>query len=413
MGKRKAVVTGIGLVSPLGSDRETTFAGLLEGRSGAGPITRFDASGYPVRFACEVKDFWPEERLGTREARRMDLFTQFAVAASEEALADSGLELEKEDLRRVGVILGTGIGGITELEAQKVVTIERGPSRVSPLLVPKMMFNAHTGQVALRFGFQGPNYAVGSACASACHAIGVALRNIQLGEAEVVLTGGSEAAVTTLAVAGFANMKALSRRNDDPTRASRPFDAGRDGFVLGEGAGILVLEEEEHARRRGARIYAEVLGFGATDDAFHITAPDESGEGPARAVRLALKDAGVDPGEVGYVNAHGTSTELNDKMETRVLKKVFGDHARNLWVNSTKSMLGHLLGASGGVEFATTCLSLHRGVFHPTINQETPDPDCDLDSIPNEAREGDIRLAICNSFGFGGTNACLVAGRSA
>lgn len=411
MSKRRAVITGIGTVSGLGNSTEDTFSRLIRGESGAGQITKIDTTGFSTTIACEVKDFDPTSRINPRDVRRMDPFAQYAVYCSIEALQDAGLDLGKEDPNRIACIMGTGIGGITEIEAQKTKILEKGPRFCSPMLVPKMMFNSLTGYVALTHGIKGPNYATGSACASATHAIGVALRTIQYGDSDVVFTGGSEAAVSSLGICGFSSMKALSARNDDPSKASRPFDKNRDGFVLGEGCSVLILEERERALARGAEIYAEVIGFGATDDAYHLTAPDPSGQGPSNCMLAAIGDAQLNPDQIDYVNAHGTSTPLNDKTETKALKLTFGDHASKLAISSTKSMIGHLLGASGAVECAMTAVSLKKGILHPTINQETPDPDCDLDYIPNVAREANVRYAISNSFGFGGTNACLAFAR--
>ncbi len=412
MSKRRVVVTGLGLVTPVGQGAERVFEALLAGRSGIGRITHFDTDTpeWSVHIAGEVRDL-DTGNLDPRALKRMDPFTQYAVVASHEAVLDSGLDLDKEDRTRIAVLMGTGIGGICELEIQCGVLREKSPRRVSPLTVPRMMFNAHTGMIALEHGLLGPNYAIGSACASSNHAIGIALRTIQYGDADIVFTGGSEAALTPVGVASFMTMKALSTRNEEPERASRPFDKGRDGFVMGEGGAVLILEEREHALRRGARIYAEVKGFGSSDDAHHITAPEESAEGMLRSMQLALADARIAPDQVGYVNCHGTSTELNDKTECLALKRCFADHAKKLQVSSTKSMIGHLLGASGAVELAVTCLSLHHGRLHPTINQDEPDPDCDLDTIPNVAREARIEYAISNSFGFGGTNATIAIQR--
>ncbi|MFQ5504306.1 MAG: beta-ketoacyl-ACP synthase II [Planctomycetota bacterium] len=411
MTKRRVVVTGLGLVSPVGVGCQATWDSLLAGRSGIRTIQKFDIADHACRIGGEVWDFHPEEFVDSRLIKRMDPFTQYAAVASVEAMRDAGIDMDKEDPSRIACIMGTGIGGIHELESQKERLMEKAPRFVSPLLVPRMMFNAFTGMIALMHGLKGQNFATGSACASASHALGVALRTIQYGDADVVVSGGAEHAMTPLSLAGFTNMKAVSRRNAEPDRASRPFDRDRDGFVMGDGGGVVVLEERERALKRGAPVYAELLGFGASDDAFHMTAPDESAEGPVRAMECALRDAGVDPDRVGYVNAHGTSTPLNDKTETQALKILFGDHARKLQISSTKSMIGHLLGASGAIEFAAVCLSLHHGKLHPTINYETPDPDCDLDYVPGEAREAQVACAISNSFGFGGTNACLVAAR--
>lgn len=405
-------MTGMGLVTPVGQGKERVFQALLAGQSGIGPITHFDTSdpAWSVRIAGEIPDF-DTSSVDPRTLKRMDRFTQYAVVASNEAMQDADLNLESEDRTRFAVIMGTGIGGITELEHQCGVLREQSPRRVSPLTVPRMMFNAHTGMIALEHGLLGPNYAAGSACASSNHAIGIAMRTIQYGDADVVISGGSEAAITPVGVASFMTMKALSKHSGDPAKASRPFDKGRNGFVMGEGGAVLVLEERERAIKRGARIYAELCGFGSSDDAHHLTAPEESGEGMLRSMQLALQDAQMSPESVGYVNCHGTSTQLNDKTECHALKRCFGDHAKRLQISSTKSMIGHLLGASGAVELAVTSLSLFHGKLHPTINQDEPDPDCDLDTIPNEAREARIESAISNSFGFGGTNATLAIRR--
>ncbi len=415
MTKRRVVVTGIGLISPLGNSREETFEALLAGKNGISTITHFDSSEFACQIAGEVRDLDPVFLLGSRAARRMDPHCQYGVAAAIEAMDDANLGTERGlggiDPTRIACILGTGIGGILEVEQQRLRLAEKGPRWVSPMLVPKMMFNAVTAQIALRYGLKGPNFAIGSACASSSHAIGTAMRTVQFGDSDIVVTGGAEAAVTPLGIAGFSSMKALATRNDAPELASRPFDLERSGFVMGEGAGVLVLEELEHAKNRGAKIYAELLGFGASDDAFHLTAPDETGSGPAQAVRMALNDGKISPDQVGYINAHGTSTKLNDRMETKVLKAVFGSRAQEIPISSTKSMIGHLLGASGSVEFAVTCLSLARGFLHPTRNYETPDPECDLDYIPGKARQIEIQYGISNSFGFGGTNCCLLAGK--
>lgn len=411
MSRRRVVITGLGAVTPLGTDLATTWEKLLAGESGAGPITRFDTGKHTTRFACEVWGWDPEKWFSKPEARKLDRYTQFLLVAADEAMRHSGIDMERTDRNRAGCILGTGIGGIHEIEASKVLQVERGADRISPFFIPKMMANAMAGQAAIRFGLRGTCFATSSACASASHAIGLALRSIQWGECDVMLTGGSEAATTELGLAGFCSLRALSTRNDDPKRASRPFDKDRDGFVMGEGAAVLVLEELEHARARGANIVGELLGFGSTDDAHHITAPAEDGDGPSRAMEQALRDAGIRPEQVAYVNAHGTSTELNDKIETRAIKRVFGDHARKLAVSSTKSMVGHLLGASGAIELAVAALSVQTGRVHPTINYTTPDPDCDLDYVPNTAREMAVDFAISNSLGFGGHNTCLLVGR--
>ena len=410
---RRVVVTGIGAVTSLGLDAASTFEGLIESRSGIGPITHFDPKDYATRFAGEVRGFDPTTVLEAHEARRLDPFTLFAMAAAKEALGDSGLEIAKEDATRVGCIVGVGIGGLTDIEAQHHVLLERGPRRVNPFFIPKIMMNAAAGQISIRWGLQGPNYATASACASSAHAIGLAAQSIRWNEADAMLAGGSEAAVTTLGISGFNALKALSTRNDAPEKASRPFDRDRDGFVMGEGGGALILEELEHARRRGARIYAEVKGFGMSADAHHITAPAPEGEGARRAMAMALRDARLDAAEVQYVNAHGTSTPINDPLETAAIKGAFGDHARRLVVSSSKSMIGHLLGGSGAVEAVISVLSVHRGVVHPTANLENPDPECDLDYCPGAAREMEVRNALSNSLGFGGHNACVLVGKPA
>lgn len=410
---RRVVITGLGTVNALGSDVKTSWPRMLAGENGVGPITKFAAEDLAVRFAASV-DWNPEAMFSGPEFRKLDPFTMFALKATDEALRDSGLEPDKvsEELRESwGAIVGTGIGGITGIVEQHNEMMERGPRRVSPHFIPKIMANAVSGQVAIRHGLLGSAFTTSSACASSGHAIAMAMLAIRTGELDVVVTGGAESATTRLSVSGFANMKALSTRNDAPDKASRPFDKDRDGFVMGEGAGILVFEELEHAKKRGARIYAEVKGYGSTDDAYHITAPKEDGAGPARAFRLAIKMAGIDPETVHYVNAHGTSTPYNDAIETRALKRYFGDHARKLMISSTKSMIGHLLGASSAVELVATALSVHEGRIHPTRNLETPDPECDLDCVPGAARELKIRNAISNSLGFGGHNISICIGQ--
>jgi 3-oxoacyl-[acyl-carrier-protein] synthase II len=410
MTRRRVVITGMGTVNPLGSRVSEYWQNVLAGKSGIGPIRQFDTSAFKVNFGGEVKDFNPEAYFDTRMARRLDRFTQFAMIAAMEAVQDSGMDFGREDPFRCGVILGSGIGGLNEFEEQHTVYMKDGPRRLSPFVIPKMIANSASGNVSIHFGLCGPNTAVSTACASAANAIGDALRTIQYGDADVMVTGGCEAAITPMGLGGFIASRALSTRNDSPETASRPFDKDRDGFILSEGAGVLVLEEIEHARRRDARVYAEVLGVGCTADAHHITAPHPEGAGATRAMLLALRDAHVNPDEVQYVNAHGTSTPLGDEAETRALKNVFGEHARKLAVSSTKSMLGHLLGASGGVELIVTALSIRHSVIHGTINYQTPDPVCDLDYVPNAAREMRVRRAISNSFGFGGHNCCLVIG---
>ena len=411
MAKRRVVITGLGVITSLGRNKEEFWKAVCEGRSGVSTVTRFDMADFEVRIASWIPDFDPDPIIPPREARRVDRYAQFAIVAADEAVRDSGLDIEREDPSRCGVIVGTGIGGLEEIEVQKTTLLQRGPGRVSPFLIPKMMANSAAGLLAIRFGFKGPSAAVSTACASANHAMGDAYLQVASGMADVVLTGGSEATITPLGFAGFIACKALSKRNDEPQRASRPFDRERDGFVMGEGAGILVFEELEHAKARGANIYAEVLGFGATTDAHHITAPEPEGSGAALAMTLALRDAGLRPSDVAYINAHGTSTPLNDAMETRAIKRALGDHARKVAISSTKSMIGHLLGASGGAEMVVTALTISRGVITPTINYENPDPECDLDYVPNSAREADVPVAMCNSFGFGGHNASIVLGK--
>ncbi len=410
---RRVVITGTGLVTPVGLDVQESWAALLDGRSGAGPITQFDASGHKVRFACEVKDFDPSPYIDRKEVNRTDRFSQFAIATAVQAMKEAGLDetFDSLDSERFGVIVGSGIGGIHTFEEQHGRAMEKGPGRVSPFFVPMFISDIAAGLVSIRYNARGPNYCTVSACASGAHAVGLAFRSIRHGEADVMLAGGTEASVTPLTIAGFANMTALSTRNDDPQRASRPFDAGRDGFVLGEGAGMLVLEELEHARARGAAIIAEVVGFGQTADAYHITAPAEGGEGAVRAMRAALREAGADAGEVGYVNAHGTSTPANDRNESAAIRTVLGDHARDVIVGSTKSMTGHTLGAAGGLEAVISALVCREGRIPPTINYETPDPDCDLNYGTDGMLERPVQLALSNSFGFGGHNVCLAIRR--
>ena len=409
--RRRVVVTGVGMVAPVGVGREACWENLVAGRSGIGPITRFDASDFNTHFAGEVPDFDPTRWIPKREVKRMDPFAHYAVAAAREAAEDSGLDMASEDPTRCGCIIGSGVGGLSTIEEQYERFRAKGPSKISAFLVPKMMANAASGQVAIALGLKGPNHATVSACASGADSLGDALRLVQDGWADVVVAGGSEAPVTFLGVGGFNSLKALSTRNDDPQAASRPFDRDRDGFVVGEGAGVLVLEELKRAKKRGAHIYAEFLGFGASCDAFHITAPDETADGPARAMRTALEDAGLEPADVDYINAHGTSTLYNDKVETAAIKLVFGDAAARLAVSSTKSMTGHLLGASGAVEAAVLALAIERGAVPPTINYQTPDPECDLDYVPNQAREMQVRAALSNSLGFGGHNSVLCMGK--
>jgi 3-oxoacyl-[acyl-carrier-protein] synthase II len=407
---RRVVITGMGTVNALSLDLMGYWRALLEGRSGVGLIEQFDATSFKVKIAGEVKGFRPEEHLEPKLARRLDRFTQLALVAARSAVKDSGLDLSKEDPYRCGVIVGSGIGGLNEFEDQHGRYLKDGPGRISPFVIPKMIVNAAPGNISIELGLSGPNTAVATACASAANAVEDAYHAIGWGKADVMLSGGTESSITPMGMGGFISARALSTRNDAPHKASRPFDKDRDGFVMSEGAGIVVLEELEHARKRGAHIYAELLGCASTADAHHITAPHPCGAGAVKAMELALRDARVNPDEVQYVNAHGTSTELGDVVETKAIKQVFGEHARRLAVSSTKSMLGHLLGASGGVELIATALTIKHGVIHPTINLETPDPECDLDYVPNRAREGRVRRAISNSFGFGGHNCCLVVG---
>ena len=411
--RRRVVVTGLGAVTPVGNDVATTWRALLAGVSGGAIITNFDPSRFKVRFACEVKGFDPLAFMDRKEAKRSDVYTQFALAAAVEAMADAGFGADGYVPEDTGVIIGSGIGGLKIFEEQHDVYRELGPSKISPFFIPMFITDMAAGIVSMRFGAKGPNYATVSACSTSAHAIGDAFRTIQYGDADVMITGGSEAAVTPMSIGGFANMTALSTRNDDPATASRPFDRGRDGFVMGEGAGVVILEELEHARRRGARIYSEIVGYGATGDAYHITGQPEDHEGLQRAMRRALKDAGIAPSDVQYVNAHGTSTPLNDPNEIRAIKKVFGDHAATLNVSSTKSATGHMLGAAGGVEFIFSTLAIVNGVVPPTINHFTPDPECDLDITPNVAVERDVRVALSNSSGFGGHNVSLAVQRYA
>ena len=411
---RRVAITGLGVVSPLGNDVATTWDGLVAGKSGAGPITKFDPTKLRVRFACEVKGFDPLQYIEKKEARRYDLFAQFSMGASVQAVRDSCIEKTGTlDPKRVGVIIGTGTGGIATFEENMRAYVEKGPDRVSPFFVPMFMANVASALVSMRYGFQGPNYATVSACASSGHAVGDAMRTIQRGEADVMIAGGSEAAITPLAIASFANMKALSERNDDPQTASRPFDKDRDGFVMGDGAATVILEDWDRAKARGARIYAELVGYGATADAHHITAPAPDGSGAQEAMRLAMKDGAIKANEVGYVNAHGTSTPYGDAAETAAVKSVFGDQARKLIFGSTKSMTGHLLGAAGALELAVCTLALHHGVIPPTINQFNVDPACDLDSAPNKAVQRTLDVALSNSFGFGGHNVTLAVRRVA
>lgn len=405
---KRAVITGVGAVTPVGIGKEEMWKNIKDGVCGIERITRFDASEFSCQIAAEVKDFDPSLYMEKKEAKRMDLFVQYAVAGAKMAIEDAGLDMQKEEPTRVGVMLGSGIGGITTLCEQHEKLLEKGPGKVSPFMIPMMISNMAVGQVAITFGCKGVNLTAVSACASGTDAIGQALYAIRRGDADVMITGGSEATVCPLALAGFASMKALSTRNDNPKGACSPFDAGRDGFVMGEGSGILVLEELEHAKARGAHIIAEVVGYASTNDAYHMTAPAPEGEGGARCMEAAVKDAGIEPSAVGYINAHGTSTPYNDKFETMAIKAVFDDHAYKLAVSSTKSMTGHMLGAAGGVEGIITALAIEDGFLPPTVNYVTPDPECDLDYVVNTGRPADIQYAVSNSLGFGGHNASIV-----
>ncbi len=405
---RRVVVTGLGLVTPVGNSVEATWSALMAGRSGVDSIKKFDVEKFPVRFAAEVKNFDPLDYVEKKEARKMGAFIHYAIAAADEAMKDSGLEITDENSEQVGTYISSGIGDFWAIEREHSKLLNDGPGRVSPFFIPSAIVNLAAGQVSIRHGAKGPNSATATACAAGAHAIGDSLKIIQRGDADVMICGGAESAITPMSVAGFAAMRALSTRNDDPQHASRPFERDRDGFVIGEGAGLMILEELESARRRGARIYAELVGYGMTADAFHITMPDETGSGAIRVMQKALKDAGVEPEVVGYINAHGTSTPYNDKFETAAIKKTFGEHAYQLAVSSTKSMTGHLLGAAGGIEGVFSVLAITRGIIPPTINYVNPDPDCDLDYVPNEPRETRIDYALSNSFGFGGTNAALL-----
>jgi 3-oxoacyl-[acyl-carrier-protein] synthase II len=415
MDRRRVVVTGLGALTPVGNTAEEFWAGLSQGRSGIGPITKFDAhekdaSGryrYASRIGGEIRNFDPLAYVDKKEARRLDPYLQYAIACAAMAVEDAGLDVARVNGDRFGVLIGSAIGGLHTLLEAEHVRLEKGPERVSPFTIPMLIINMASGLVSMRFGAKGPNSAVVTACATGNHAIGDAFKIIQRGDADVMIAGGAEAIIVPVTIAAFCAMKALSTRNDAPEKASRPFDAGRDGFVASEGGGIVVLETLDHARRRDARIYAEVIGYGMTGDAYHMTAPDPEADGASRAMRAALRDGGLEPAAVGYINAHGTSTPYNDKFETMAIKRVFGDHARRLAVSSTKSMTGHCLGAAGGVEAIATALTIYHGLLPPTINYDTPDPECDLDYVPNHARKQDVEVALNNAFGFGGTNATL------
>ena len=408
MEKRRVVVTGVGLVTALGTGTEETWKGLCDGRSGVGPISRFDSTEFSTKIAAEVKDFDPLRWFDKKDLKKMDFFIYYAVAAADFAMKQSGLVIDQDLSERVGVFIGSGIGGFTVIEREHKALLEGGPRKISPFFIPSSIINLAAGQVSIRFGARGPNSAPCTACSSGAHAVGDAFRVISRGDADAMICGGSEAAITPMGVGGFAAMRALSTRNDEPMRASRPFDAERDGFVVGEGAGVLVLEELEYAKRRGAKIIAELAGYGMSGDAFHITLPPDDGRGAHRVMLNALTDAGIQPEEVGYINAHGTSTPPNDRIESYAIKQLFGTHAKNLAVSSTKSMIGHLLGAAGAVEAGIASLVVERGILPPTINYENPDPECDLDYVPNQMRKKDVRYALSNSFGFGGTNAALL-----
>ncbi|MGE5189096.1 MAG: beta-ketoacyl-ACP synthase II [Gemmatimonadota bacterium] len=410
---RRVVVTGLGAVTPLGVGIGPTWEAVLAGRSGVGPITKFDPSQFATTFAAEVRGFQAEDFIDRKEIKRMDAFIHYAMASAHFAMADSGLAIDEGNAPRVGVFMGSGLGGLSTLERYHQAYLEEGVRKISPFFIPMLISNLAPGHIAIRYGAKGPNITTTTACAASSHAIGEAALAIRRGVCDAVIAGGAEATITPMGLGGFCAMRALSTRNDDPARASRPFDRDRDGFVMGEGAAILILEELEHARKRGARIYAELRGYGASGDAYHVTAPSPNGEGAARCMQAALDDAGVNPGDVDYVNAHGTSTPYNDQFETMAIKTVFGEHARKMMVSSTKSMTGHLLGAAGAVESVFSVLALREGVVPPTINYTTPDPECDLDYVPNVARRQAIRYALSNSFGFGGTNSCLLFGRFA
>ena len=407
--KRRVVVTGLGLITPVGLSVESTWASLTAGRSGVGYIQKFDTEKFSVKIAAEVNDFDPLKYVEKKEARKMGAFIHYAIAASDEAMRDSGLRITDDISERVGTYISSGIGDFWAIEREHSKLLNEGPGRVSPFFIPSAIVNLAAGQVSIRVGAKGPNSATATACSAGAHAIGDSLKIIERGDADVMICGGAESAITPMSVAGFAAMRALSTRNDDPPAASRPFERDRDGFVLGEGAGLMILEELEFAKARGAKIYAELVGYGMTADAFHITMPDETASGAVRVMNMALRDAGVSPDAVDYLNAHGTSTPYNDKFETLAIKKTFGEHAYKLAVSSTKSMTGHLLGAAGGIEAVFSVLAVHRRTLPPTINYVTPDPECDLDYVPNEAREvPEVRYALSNSFGFGGTNAALL-----
>ena len=406
--KRRVVITGLGMVTPLGTGVEKNWGALCTGKSGVGPITKFDVTPFPCRIAGEVKDFDSRDFLDKQQVRRFDIFIHYAVASSRMAMEDSGLKIDSKNSHRVGCLTGSGLGGLSMLEHYHKILLERGPKRISPFFIPGIIANMAPGQIAIEFGAKGPNLSIETACAASCHSVGESFRLIRDDMADAMITGGAEAVITPLALGGFCSMKALTTRNDAPEKASRPFDLDRDGFVMGEGAGILILEEMNQALQRGAPIYAEVAGYGLSGDAYHVSAPDPEGAGAILCMTMALKDAGLKPDDVDYINAHGTSTKLNDDSETKAVKAVFGDHAYKLAMSSTKSMTGHLLGGAGGVEAIYMALAIKQGILPPTINYETPDPDCDLDYVPNVSRVAKVRAAMSNSFGFGGTNGSLI-----
>jgi 3-oxoacyl-[acyl-carrier-protein] synthase II len=406
--RKRVVITGLGLVIPIGIGVETAWKNVCEGRSGIAPLTRFDPNDHETKIAGEVKGFNPENYIEKKEIKKMDLFIQYALGAANEAVEDSQLEIAPENAEQVGVIVGTGLGGLPTIEKYHQILLEKGPGRISPFFIPMLIANLASGQIAIQFGVKGPNSCIVTACATGAHCIGDAYRAIVYGDAKAFIAGGTEANITPLTVGGFNAMKALSTRNDEPEKASRPFEKNRDGFVVAEGAGILILEDLEFALNRGARIYAEIVGYGYTGDAYHITAPSPDGDGAARCMRMALRDAGLKPEEIDHINAHGTSTPLNDATETQAIKTVFGEHAKKIPISATKSMTGHLLGAAGSTEAIFTILSLRDGILPPTINYEEPDPECDLDYVPNVARRTPIQIAMSNAFGFGGTNGTLI-----
>lgn len=409
--KKRVVITGLGAITPVGNNIGETWNSLINGVSGIAQITNFDTSELSSQIAGQIKDYKAEDHFEARETRKLDIYTQYSMIAAREAVRDAGLTPQGQDGRRIGVITGVGIGGIYTFDEECVKNHTKGPRRISPFFIPKMIGNIAAAHIAIENGFKGINFNVMSACASANHAIGTAFRSIQYGDADIIISGGTEAAVTPLAIGGFCAMRALSTRNDEPQKASRPFDAERDGFVMSEGAAFLILEELEHAKARGAKIYAELAGYGASDDAYHITAPLEDGSGSAEAMRMAIQDAGLEPGNIQYINAHGTSTPLNDKGETISIKKCFGDHAHSLKINSTKSMVGHMLGAAAALEAIVCVKSIETGILHPTINQTHPDPDCDLDYVPNQMQKLEVENALSNSLGFGGHNSAIVIKR--